>query len=241
MSTARVGLTTVVAALAGVLTLASPAALPQSAATQPSGGGDQLEEVVVTAQFRAETAQETPISITAVTGEQLLQQGAQNIIDVAEQTPNVTMRQASTGSGRSNQAFIRGIGQGDFLLAYSPRVAFYVDDVYFSTVFGSIFDLMDVDHVEVLRGPQGTLFGRNAVGGAIRRIEEQRTRGMARLARRLGEQGVLRPDVTVEDAAHLLWLLTSFDAFDQLYAGRGLSAEDATRILVMTAERSVCR
>jgi hypothetical protein len=64
---------------------------------------------------------------------------------------------------------------------------------------------------------------------------------MARLARRLGEQGVLRPDVTVEDAAHLLWLLTSFDAFDQLYAGRGLSAEDATRILVMTAERSVCR
>ena len=81
----------------------------------------------------------------------------------------------------------------------------------------------------------------DAVGGAIRRIEEQRTRGMARLARRLGEQGALRPDVTVEEAAHLLWLLTSFDAFDQLYAGRGLSAEDATRILVMTAERSLCR
>ncbi len=81
----------------------------------------------------------------------------------------------------------------------------------------------------------------DAVGGAIRRIEEQRTRGMARLARRLGEQGLLRPDVTIEDAAHLLWLLTSFDAFDQLYAGRGLSAEDATRILVMTAERSLCR
>lgn len=176
MSIARVGLATVVATLAGVLTLASSVALAQSAATQPSSGGDQLEEVVVTAQFRAETAQETPISITAVTGEQLLQQGAQNIIDVAEQTPNVTMRQASTGSGRSNQAFIRGIGQGDFLLAYSPRVAFYVDDVYFSTVFGSIFDLMDVDHVEVLRGPQGTLFGRNAVGGAIR-LYSQKPKG----------------------------------------------------------------
>ena len=176
MSTARVGLATVVAAIAGVLTLASSVAPAQTAATQPSGGGDQLEEVVVTAQFRAETAQETPISITAVTGEQLLQQGAQNIIDVAEQTPNVTMRQASTGSGRSNQAFIRGIGQGDFLLAYSPRVAFYVDDVYFSTVFGSIFDLMDVDHVEVLRGPQGTLFGRNAVGGAIR-LYSQKPKG----------------------------------------------------------------
>jgi iron complex outermembrane receptor protein len=161
MSTAHVWRTAVAVALAGVLAFLSsvtraqvsnaPATTAQN--TQTAGTGDQLQEVVVTAQFRAETAQETPISITAVTGEQLAQQGAQNIIDVAEQTPNVTMRQASTGSGRSNQAFIRGIGQGDFLLAYSPRVAFYVDDVYFSTVFGSIFDLMDVDHVEVLRGP----------------------------------------------------------------------------------------
>ena len=80
-----------------------------------------------------------------------------------------------------------------------------------------------------------------AVGGAIRRIEEERTRGMARLARRLGEQGALRPDVTVDDAAHVLWLLTSFDAFDQLYAGRGLSAEETTRLLVEAAERSLCR
>jgi len=184
MSTAQLGRTAVAVALAGVFAFLSSVTRAQvsnapattAASAHTAGSGDQLQEVVVTAQFRAETAQETPISITAVTGEQLAQQGAQNIIDVAEQTPNVTMRQASTGSGRSNQAFIRGIGQGDFLLAYSPRVAFYVDDVYFSTVFGSIFDLMDVDHVEVLRGPQGTLFGRNAVGGAIR-LYSQKPKG----------------------------------------------------------------
>ncbi len=184
MSSARCAIACVTACVAVTL-LSTPTAAQTAGSTQQSSAAatspaalnpEQLQEVVVTAQFRAETAQQTPISITAVTGEQLAQQGAQNIIDVAEQTPNVTMRQASTGSGRSNQAFVRGIGQGDVLLAYSPRVAFYVDDVYFSTVFGSIFDLMDVDHVEVLRGPQGTLFGRNAVGGAIR-IYSQKPKG----------------------------------------------------------------
>src|SRR3569833_855631 len=164
MSTAQLGRTAVAVALAGVFAFLSSVTRAQvsnapaasTASAQTAGSGDQLQEVVVTAQFRAETAQQTPISITAVTGEQLAQQGAQNIIDVAEQTPNVTMRQGSTGSGRSNQAIVRGIGQGAFLLASSPRVAFYVDDVYFSSVFVSIFDLMDVDHVEVLLGPHGT-------------------------------------------------------------------------------------
>jgi len=159
--------------LCGTAQPQTPAAQGTTAQTTAAAGVEELQEVVVTAQFKKETVQETPISITAITAEQIAQQGAQNIIDLAEQSPNVTMRQASTGEGRSNQAFIRGIGQGDFLLAYSPRVAFYVDDVYFSTVFGSIFDLMDVDHVEVLRGPQGTLFGRNAVGGAIRIYSEK--------------------------------------------------------------------
>src|SRR6185312_12027428 len=107
MSIAQLGRTAVAVALAGVFAFASSVTRAQvsnapatPAESQTAGTGDQLQEVVVTAQFRAETAQETPISITAVTGEQLAQQGAQNIIDVAEQTPNVTMRQASTGSGR---------------------------------------------------------------------------------------------------------------------------------------------
>ena len=80
-----------------------------------------------------------------------------------------------------------------------------------------------------------------AVGGAIARIESERSNGMLRLARRLEEQGLLRDDVTVEDAASTLWVITSFDAFDLLFTGRGLSLEEATRLLVAAAERALVR
>jgi AcrR family transcriptional regulator len=81
----------------------------------------------------------------------------------------------------------------------------------------------------------------DAVGGAVRRMEEQRAKGMTRLARRLAEQDVLRPDLTVEQAADVLWLLARFDAFDQLFTGKGMSVDDAARMLVTTAERTLCR
>jgi AcrR family transcriptional regulator len=80
-----------------------------------------------------------------------------------------------------------------------------------------------------------------AVGGVVQRSEQRRARGMARLARHLAEQHVLRPDVTVDEAAHVLWVLTSFDGFDLLYTGRGLSVDDVSRVLIATAERSLCR
>jgi hypothetical protein len=80
-----------------------------------------------------------------------------------------------------------------------------------------------------------------ATAGAVQRSEARRTGGMARLAHRLAEQGVLRPEVTVDDAAHILWLTTSFDAFDLLYTGRGLPADEVARLLVATAERAICR
>jgi AcrR family transcriptional regulator len=80
-----------------------------------------------------------------------------------------------------------------------------------------------------------------ATGGAMRRSDERRAGGMAYLAQRLAEQGLMRPDVTIDDAAHILYLITSFDAFDQLYTGRGLPVDDVARLLVATAERAVCR
>jgi AcrR family transcriptional regulator len=80
-----------------------------------------------------------------------------------------------------------------------------------------------------------------AVGGAIQRIEQNRSGGMAHLARRLAEQDFLRPDVSVAEAAHLLWLLASFDAFDLLYTGRGMSDEEVADVLITTAERTLCR
>jgi AcrR family transcriptional regulator len=82
---------------------------------------------------------------------------------------------------------------------------------------------------------------KEAVGGAVQRIEENRAGGMAYLAQRLAEQDVLNPDVTVEEAADLLWLLTSFEAFDLLYTGRGLSVDEVAEALIATAERSLCR
>jgi AcrR family transcriptional regulator len=80
-----------------------------------------------------------------------------------------------------------------------------------------------------------------AVGGAVQRMEQGRSSGMAGLAQRLAEQGALRPDVTVGQAADLLWLLTSFDSFDLLYTGRALSVDNVAKTLITTAERSICR
>jgi hypothetical protein len=86
-----------------------------------------------------------------------------------------------------------------------------------------------------------TLLDPDAVGGAIHRMEENRARGMAYLAQRLADQGMLRPDVTVTEAADILWVLTSFDAIDLLYTGRGLSTDQVAQRLVTMAQRTLCR
>jgi iron complex outermembrane recepter protein len=141
----------------------TPAA--DQAAAAPS---DALQEVVVTAEFRTEKLQETPIAITAVNAEAMEQRNMTTLIDVANVAPNVTMFENSAAYGKTNAAFIRGIGQSDFnLAAGEPGVGIYIDDVYFATTLGSAFDLYDLDSVEILRGPQGTLQGKNSIGGAI--------------------------------------------------------------------------
>lgn len=133
---------------------------------QPAG--ETLAVVVVTAQFRQQNLQVTPIAITAVSGEQLEARGQTSIIDLSAQAPNVTLRAAPGPVGPALQAYIRGVGQSDFSYALEPGVGMYVDDVYYGTLTGSIFDLIDLDRVEILRGPQGTLAGQNSIGGAIK-------------------------------------------------------------------------
>jgi hypothetical protein len=97
-------------------------------------------------------------------------------------------------------------------------------------------------HRDVLRVLSSmALLDASAVGGAIQRMEQGRASGMARLAQRLADQGALRADVTADQAAHLLWLLTSFDSFDLLYTGRDLPIEETATALITTAERSLCR
>jgi iron complex outermembrane receptor protein len=122
---------------------------------------------VVTATKQATNLQTTPLAITAVTAETLQRQGITNAADLGSIVPNATFREAQGAFGKGVTAFIRGIGQADTNLASEPGVAYYIDDVYYPLVFGSMFDLLDLDHVEVLRGPQGTLFGRNALAGAV--------------------------------------------------------------------------
>jgi len=150
--------------------------LPAAASAQEAAqqADDALPVIVVTAQFREQVLQEVPIAITAVTADELEQRSIKNVLDLAESVPNVEMTSGGSGYGAgTNQAFIRGLGQIDFLTAFEPRVGFYVDDVYYATTYGSVFDVVDLERVEVLRGPQGTLFGRNSVGGALRLISKK--------------------------------------------------------------------
>ncbi len=145
------------------------------AQTAESNSDERLEEVVVTAQFREERLQDTPIAITAVTAEMIEQRSATNLADVANAAPSVVLRPASAAFGNSITASIRGFGQIDFNPAYEPGVGLYIDDVYYPRLTGANFDLLDVERVEVLRGPQGTLTGRNSEGGAIRFVTRKPT------------------------------------------------------------------
>lgn len=141
------------------------------AVAQTSGesaeGDNALREVIVTARRTAEKLQETPISITALTAEDISQRGLNNVLDVAAGTPSLSLMPGGNYSGKSALAYIRGVGQDQFTFAFEPGVGFYVDDVYYGSVYGSIFSLADISNIQVLRGPQGTLFGKNNEGGAI--------------------------------------------------------------------------
>jgi iron complex outermembrane receptor protein len=138
-------------------------------------GNAGVDEILVTAQFRAQNLQDTPLAITAVGDEELRARSQRTILDVSAQAPSVIMQPAPQGYGNSAQIAIRGIGQDDFNLALEPGVGMYLDDVYYSTLFGAVLDLLDLERVEVLRGPQGTLAGRNSIGGAVRLVSRRPT------------------------------------------------------------------
>jgi iron complex outermembrane receptor protein len=134
---------------------------------------DQIEEIVVTARYRRENLQNTPLAITAVSGADLEKRGVGNVTDLSGQAPNLTINPGGAGYGPAAFATIRGIGMNDFSLAFEPGVAIYIDGVYEARPIGAAMDLLDLDRIEVLRGPQGTLFGQNAIGGAIRLISKK--------------------------------------------------------------------
>lgn len=128
-----------------------------------------IEEVIVMARKRAESVQEMPIAITALSAGQLEQRNLTNLMEIGAYIPNVVMNVApgASGGGNNLQIYIRGVGQSDFLFTTDPGIGLYVDGVYYPRTLGGVMDLLDLERVEVLRGPQGTLFGKNTIGGAI--------------------------------------------------------------------------
>jgi len=151
---------------------AGDGAVESQGATQEGGG---LEEVVVSAQFRQERLQETPLAISAFSGEELRARNLTDVTQLDAMVPNAVISPLGAGYGSTIAAFVRGIGLGDNSLSFEPGVPIYVDDVYMGRPQATILDLLDLERVEVLRGPQGALFGKNAVGGAVRLISKKPT------------------------------------------------------------------
>ncbi len=147
--------------------ITTPVAAQQEEAADASDG--VIEELVVTARRRDESLQDVPLSITAFTGEQLERIGAENIIAIGQSTPNATL-EVSRGTNTTITAFIRGVGQQDPVAGFEAGVGMYVDDVYLNRPQAAVLDIYDVERIEVLRGPQGTLYGRNTIGGAIKYV-----------------------------------------------------------------------
>ncbi|MEJ1963142.1 MAG: TonB-dependent receptor [Gammaproteobacteria bacterium] len=142
-------------------------------AAGPANDDNSLAEVIVTAQYRQENLQDTALAITAVSGEQLEQQGLTNVTDLGLVIPNAQIRPQGSFSGPTPAIGMRGVLTTDYIYTSDPGVGIYIDDVYHGSLTGSAIDLLDLERIEVLRGPQGTLFGKNSLGGAIRLISKE--------------------------------------------------------------------
>src|SRR5438309_9819570 len=147
-----------------------PAASNAQTQVQAATGSDQA--IVVTARRRNELLLNVPIAVTALSGEQLDRRGALDIADIAKTIPDVTLK-ASRGTNSTLTAFIRGVGQQDPVAGFEQGVGLYLDDVYLNRPQASLLDIYDVERIEVLRGPQGTLYGRNTIGGAVKFVTKR--------------------------------------------------------------------
>lgn len=160
---------TFLTAAVSTFALGAPAlAQDQGGAPVSSEDDDGGNAIIVTAQLRAQNIQDVPLAITAVTGEMLEARSQTNVTDISAQVPNLLLQKSPTARGGAIRAYIRGVGQWNPAPAVEPGVGIYIDEVYFGTITAAAFDLIDLDRVEVLRGPQGTLAGMNSLGGAVK-------------------------------------------------------------------------
>jgi iron complex outermembrane receptor protein len=141
----------------------------QTAAGTAPAASEKTEVVVVTARRREETLQDVPVSVTAFNADQLSKQGVPDVTALALALPNTTLK-ASRATNSTLTAFIRGVGQQDPLAGFESGVGIYLDDIYLARPQGAVADIYDIERIEVLRGPQGTLYGRNTIGGALKYV-----------------------------------------------------------------------
>jgi iron complex outermembrane recepter protein len=152
-------------------TLAAGAVVDSSTVMAAETAANELaiESVVVTARRREESLQDVPVAITALTADQLLNQNVRTLEDMTAYAPNIKVNAGRATSSTIN-AYIRGVGQNDPLWGFEPGVGIYLDDVYIARPQGALLDVYDVDRIEILRGPQGTLYGKNTIAGAIKYV-----------------------------------------------------------------------
>jgi iron complex outermembrane receptor protein len=240
-------------ALAALLLVTAAPAPAQQAAAQPqdeetAAEADEeeprvLEEsdvIVVTARKREENVQEVPVAITVVTGEMLEDQGAADISDIQASVPNLSLFEGRNQS-TTLTAFMRGVGQADPLWGVDPGVGLYLDDVYIARPQGALLDVFDLERIEVLRGPQGTLYGKNTIGGAIKYVSKELTdtrRGSISVT--AGEHGtqdvkfsISGPLVEGKLRGKLAIASLTRDGYGtNLFTGRDLSDKDTTAFRV---------
>ena len=157
--------------LAIALGLFAPLGHAQDAAGAPASEEGTLDAIVVTARKREETLQDVPVAVTAFTPDTLDRLNVEDLSDLDAQVPNLTIY-AARGSSSTVTAYIRGVGQSDPLWGVDPGVGIYLDDVYIARPQGALLDVFDIGRIEVLRGPQGTLYGKNTIGGAIKYVSK---------------------------------------------------------------------
>jgi len=163
--TSRAAIRLALAAVAACSLPVSGPAVAADAGAEVSG----IEQIVVTARRREENLQNVPVAITALTAEQLQEQNVRTLEDMTAYVPNIKVNAGRATSSTIN-AYIRGVGQNDPLWGFEPGVGIYMDDVYIARPQGALLDVYDVERIEVLRGPQGTLYGKNTLAGAIKYV-----------------------------------------------------------------------
>ncbi|BBI20107.1 TonB-dependent receptor [Qipengyuania flava] len=170
MRSSRIMATGLLSGVATAVFAAAPAqaqtVVEETAEAAPAADDDVI---IVTARRREERLVDVPVAVSAISGEELAQRGALDITDVGQTVPNVTL-EASRATNSTLSAFIRGIGQQDPVSGFEQGVGIYLDDVYLNRPQAAVLDIYDVERIEVLRGPQGTLYGRNTIGGAVKYV-----------------------------------------------------------------------